>query len=85
MIEIVFGNSVCGSLKAAQRFGVGKYQGGCIGVIISHADGSSPTKEEIESAQLSKKTGISFINKRRKTIQRQNHMTVLVLTQTMQS
>ncbi len=28
MIEIVFGDSACGSLKVAQRYGKGKYQGG---------------------------------------------------------
>jgi hypothetical protein len=51
MIEIVFSDSACGSLKVAQHYGEGKYQGGCFGVIISHADGSKPTKEEVEAAQ----------------------------------
>lgn len=51
MIEIVFSDSACGSLKMAQHYGEGKYQGGCIGVIVSHADGSKPTKEEVEAAQ----------------------------------
>lgn len=51
MIEIVFSDSACGSLKVAQHYGKGNYQGGCIGVIISHADGSKPTKEEVEAAQ----------------------------------
>lgn len=51
MIEIVFSDSACGSLKVAQHFGEGKYQDGCIGVFISHTDGSKPTKEEIEAAQ----------------------------------
>lgn len=51
MIEILFGDSACGSLKVAQHYGKGKYQGGSIGVIISHADGSKPTKEEVEAAR----------------------------------
>ncbi|OPY56466.1 MAG: hypothetical protein A4E55_02105 [Pelotomaculum sp. PtaU1.Bin035] len=51
MIEIVFSDSACGGLKMAQRYGEGKYQGGCIGVIVSHADGSKPAKEEVEAAQ----------------------------------
>lgn len=51
MIEIVFSDSACGSLKVAQHYGEGKYQGGCIGVIVSHADGSKPSKEEVEVAQ----------------------------------
>ncbi|MEL7608165.1 MAG: DUF3658 domain-containing protein [Bacillota bacterium] len=51
MIEIVFSDSACGSLKMAQHYGKGKYQRGCIGVFVSHADGSKPTKEEVEAAQ----------------------------------
>lgn len=51
MIEIVFSDSACGSLKMAQHYGNGKYQDGCIGVFVSHADGSNPTKEEVEAAQ----------------------------------
>lgn len=51
MIDIVFSDSACGGLKIAQHYGEGKYQGGCIGVIVSHADGSKPTKEEVEAAQ----------------------------------
>ncbi|AFQ42233.1 DUF3658 domain-containing protein [Desulfosporosinus meridiei] len=51
MIEIVFSDSACGSLKVAQHYGEGKYQGGCIGVGISHADGSKPTKEEVEAVR----------------------------------
>ncbi|MEA4954689.1 MAG: DUF3658 domain-containing protein [Pseudoflavonifractor sp.] len=50
MIEIVFSDSACGSLKVAQHCDRGKYQGGCISVIVSHSDGSKPTKEEIEAA-----------------------------------
>jgi hypothetical protein len=51
MIDIVFSESACGSLKVAQHYGKGKYQEGCIGIIISHADGSKPTKEEVETAR----------------------------------
>lgn len=51
MIEIVFGESACGSLKMAQHYGRGKYQEGCIGIFISHADGSKPTTEEVETAR----------------------------------
>ncbi len=50
MIEITFSDSACGSLKMAQNYGVG-HIGGCISVIIRHADGSEPAKEEIECAQ----------------------------------
>ncbi|SDI46596.1 DUF3658 domain-containing protein [Desulfosporosinus hippei] len=51
MIEIVFSDSACGSLKVAQRYGTGQYQGGCMGVVISHADGNKPTKEEVEAVR----------------------------------
>ncbi|SPF53718.1 conserved hypothetical protein [Candidatus Desulfosporosinus infrequens] len=51
MLEIVFSDSACGSLKVAQHYGEGEYQDGCIGVIVSHADGSKPTKEEVEAAR----------------------------------
>lgn len=51
MIEIVFSDSAGGSLKLAQHYGKGKYRGGSAGVIISHSDGSQPTKAEIEKAQ----------------------------------
>lgn len=51
MIDIVFSDSACGSLKMAQNYGKGKFLGGAIGVIVSHHDGSEPTKEEIEAAQ----------------------------------
>jgi hypothetical protein len=51
MIDIVFSDSACGSLKVAQHYGKGKYQGGCMGIFISHEDGSEPTKEEVETAR----------------------------------
>jgi hypothetical protein len=51
MIEVVFGDSACGSLKMAQHYGEGQYRDGAIGVIVSHTDGSKPTGEEIQAAQ----------------------------------
>ena len=51
MIEIVFSESAGGSLKIAQHYGEGGYPGGCVGVILSHADGSEPTPAELEAAQ----------------------------------
>ena len=51
MIEIVFGDSACGSLKMAQRYGVGKYPSGAFGMIVSCQDGSAPTEEEIQAAR----------------------------------
>lgn len=52
MMDIMFSDSACGSFKMAQSYGKGEYQEGCIGVIISHADGSKPTKMELETARL---------------------------------
>ena len=51
MIEIVFSDSAGGSLKLAQHYGRWEDQNVYIGVFVSHADGSKPTKEEIETAQ----------------------------------
>lgn len=51
MVEIVFGENANGSLKIAQHYGAGKYPGGSVGVIVSHSDGSKPTKKEIAEAQ----------------------------------
>lgn len=51
MIEIVFSDSACGSLKMAQHYGEGNYQGGCVNIIVSHRDRSKPTKAEVEAAQ----------------------------------
>lgn len=50
MIEVVFNESACGSLKVAQRYGKGKYQG-VSSVFICHADGRKPTKKELEEAK----------------------------------
>lgn len=49
MIEIVFSDSACGSLKAAQHFGEGEYSGSAFAVLAS--DGSQPTMEEFRQAQ----------------------------------
>lgn len=51
MIEILFSDSACGSLKMAQHYGKGKYQGGYIGVFISHKDGSKPSRKEIKAVK----------------------------------
>lgn len=51
MLEIVFSDSACGSLKAAQHYGEGAYPGGCIGVIISRADGGKPSGREKRAAR----------------------------------
>jgi len=51
MIEIVFSDSACGSLKMAQRYGEGRYSCGVCGVGIIHADGSKATKMELRAAQ----------------------------------
>lgn len=51
MIEIVFGDSACGSLKMAQHYGQGAYPGGCVGVIISRSDGKAPSNKEKRAAQ----------------------------------
>ncbi|NCB04942.1 MAG: hypothetical protein EOM69_05400, partial [Clostridia bacterium] len=50
MIELVFGDSACGSLKVAQHCGRGCY-GGSVGVVVSHTDGSKPTEQELCAAQ----------------------------------
>jgi len=51
MIEIVFNDSACGSLKIAQNYGSGEFQSGCIGVCILHEDGRQPTEKEIEDTR----------------------------------
>ncbi|MGN0980563.1 MAG: DUF3658 domain-containing protein [Candidatus Avoscillospira sp.] len=51
MIEITFSDSACGGLKMAMGFGKGPYKSGCIGVIVSHEDGSPATEAEIEAAR----------------------------------
>lgn len=51
MLEIVFSDSACGSLKCAQHYGQGEYRQGCIGVFVTHEDGTEATPEEIAEAQ----------------------------------
>ncbi len=51
MIQILFNESACGSLKFAQNYGKGKYNSGAFGVILSHDDGSPVTANEIEDAR----------------------------------
>lgn len=43
MVEIVFSESACGSLKIAQTYGRGKYRGSAISVFIRHENGSVPS------------------------------------------
>lgn len=64
MIEILFSDSACGSLKVAQHYGRGKYQSGSIGVIVSHMDGSKPTRAELKAArqEAEKKTRLAWEN-----------------------
>lgn len=52
MLEIVFGESACGSLKIAQSYGEGKYCGSAVSVLIQNADGTAPTEKDIEAARL---------------------------------
>ena len=52
MIEIVFGESACGSLKIAQTYGKGKYRGSAVSIFMRHEDGSVPSSDEMKNAQL---------------------------------
>ena len=52
MIEIVFGESACGSLKIAQTYGKGKYRGSAVSIFMRHEDGSVPSSDEMKKAQL---------------------------------
>ena len=52
MVEIVFSESACGSLKIAQTYGRGKYRGSAISVFIRHENGSVPSSNEMKEAQL---------------------------------
>lgn len=49
MIEILFSESAAGTLKSAQH---ASPNGAVIGVVITHNDGTQPTQEEIEQAQM---------------------------------
>ena len=50
MVEAVFSESACGSLKYAQFFGRGEYGGGLLGIILEPSDGE-PSEEEIARLQ----------------------------------
>lgn len=50
MLEILFSDSAAGSLLIAQHGGQDTI-GGAVSVIISHKDGSKPTKQELRQAQ----------------------------------
>ena len=52
MVEIVFSESACGSLKIAQTYGRGKYRGSAISVFIRHENGSVPSSNEMKEAPL---------------------------------
>ena len=52
MIEIVFSENAGGSLRVAQGYGKGKYCGGAVSVFIRNTDGTEPTEEELQAAQL---------------------------------
>lgn len=51
MIDIVFSDSACGSLKMAQHYGEGPFRSGCVSVFVCHDDGSPATADEIQAAQ----------------------------------
>ena len=48
MIEVAFSQSACGSLRMAQRYGIGNYTGSSVAFV---ANGQTPSKEELEAAQ----------------------------------
>ena len=50
MVEVVFSESACGSLKCAQSFGRGEYTGGLLGIVLEPSDGE-PSEEEIAQLQ----------------------------------
>lgn len=50
MIEIVFSDSACGSLKLARNYGKGN--GVATAIFLRHQDDKDPTAEEIQEAQL---------------------------------
>lgn len=50
MVEAVFSESACGSLKYAQFFGRGEYGGGLLGIILEPS-GGAPSEEEIAQAK----------------------------------
>lgn len=51
MLQLVFSDSACGSLKVAYGYGIGKYPGGATAVFYSNADGSPVSPAELEAAR----------------------------------
>ena len=45
MIEIVFGESACGSLKIAQTYVNVKYRGSAVSIFMRHEEGSGPSSD----------------------------------------
>lgn len=64
MIEVVFSDSACGSLKMAQRYGEGEYQSG-VSVFLGYVGGRQPTEKEIEDARQQAERGASDVGARR--------------------
>ncbi len=51
VLEIVFGSSAQGSLRAAQNYGRGKRPGTAVGIGVLYRDGETPSPEELEKAR----------------------------------
>jgi len=51
MLELVFSDSACGSLKVAQNYGEGEYCGAA-GFFVITDDGSTPCEKELEAFRL---------------------------------
>lgn len=47
MIEVVFSESACGSLRMAQQYGAGEYHDGAVGLVYL---GKKPSQEELDAA-----------------------------------
>lgn len=64
MIEVLFGESACTSLKIAQRYVHRKHSPSAMGVIVSNSDGSDPTEAQIDDAlkQAEEKERLSWEN-----------------------
>ena len=50
IIDILFGDSACGSLKMAQNFGEGEYNSRLDDMVITHLGDGEPDEEEIKAA-----------------------------------
>ena len=51
MIEVVFSDSACGTLKYAQSLGKGKFVSGCVGIILTDENGNQASGLEIQQAK----------------------------------